>query len=222
MAITLEVWGDYALFTRPEMKVERVTYDVMTPSAARGLIESIYWHPGMKWCIDYIYVCNPIRYINVRRNEVESKISANTVKTAMGGGGNKMYLSSSQNIQQRASLMLRDVRYVIKAHFELTESAEFAEQAGKFQSIIKRRIRKGQFYHQPCFGCREFPAQFRWCEDADIPPRPEELKGERDLGWMLYDMDYSDSNNITPCFFRGVLRDGVLQVPSWDSEEVRR
>ena len=220
MSITLEVWGDYALFTRPEMKVERVSYDVMTPSAARGLIEAIYWHPGMRWRIDRIRVCAPIRFTNLRRNEVKSTVPARTVNTVMERGKGELYLSTSDDIQQRAALLLRDVRYVIEAHFEMTEQAAPGDNPGKFQDIVKRRIQRGQFYHQPCFGCREFPAQFRLCES--IPPCSEELKGERDLGWMLYDMDYADSENITPLMFRGVLRDGVLEVPSWDSEEVRR
>ncbi|MBM6869084.1 type I-C CRISPR-associated protein Cas5c [Pseudoflavonifractor phocaeensis] len=221
MSIKLEVWGDYALFTRPEMKVERVSYDVMTPSAARGLIEAIYWHPGMRWCIDRIHVCAPIHFTNLRRNEVKSTISARTACKVMERGKGALYLSTSEDIQQRAALLLREVRYVIEAHFDVVkEKAAPGDNSGKFQDIVKRRIQKGQFYHQPCFGCREFPAQFRLCQE--LPPCPEELKGERDLGWMLYDMDYTDPENITPLFFRGILRDGVLEVPSWDSEEVRR
>lgn len=220
MSIKLEVWGDYALFTRPEMKVERVSYDVMTPSAARGLIEAIYWHPGMRWRIDRIHVCAPIQFTNLRRNEVKSTVSARTASTVMERGKGALYLSTSEDIQQRAALLLRQVRYVIEAHFDMTEQAAQGDNPGKFQDIAKRRIQKGQFYHQPCFGCREFPAQFRLCEE--IPPCPEELRGERDLGWMLYDMDYADPENITPLFFRGILRDGVLEIPSWDSEEVRR
>lgn len=220
MAIKLEVWGDYALFTRPEMKVERVSYDVMTPSAARGLLDAIYWHPGLRWHIDRIRVCNPIRFTNLRRNEVKSTISAHAVRTVMERGTGELYLSTSEDIQQRAALLLREVRYVIESHFEMTGKAAPGDNPGKFQDIVKRRIQKGQFYHQPCFGCREFPAQFRLCQA--IPPCPEELKGIRDLGWMLYDMDYSDPENISPLFFRGTLHDGVLEIPPWDSEEVRR
>ena len=220
MSIKLEVWGDYALFTRPEMKVERVSYDVMTPSAARGLIEAIYWHPGMRWRIDRIHVCMPIRFFNLRRNEVKSTISARTARTVMERGEGELYLCTAEDIQQRAALLLKDVRYVIEAHFEMTEKASAGDNPGKFQDIVKRRIQKGQFYQQPCFGCREFPAQFRLCEE--LPPCPEELKGERDLGWMLYDLDYRDPVQITPRFFRGILRNGVLEVPDWDSEEVRR
>ena len=220
MSIRVEVWGDWALFTRPEMKVERVSYDVMTPSAARGLIDAIYWHPGLKWQVDRIYVRSPVRFSNLRRNEVKSTVNARTVRTAMERGRGELYLSTSDDIQQRAALLLRDVRYIIEAHFDLVpEKMVPGDNAGKFQDIAKRRIQKGQFYHQPCFGCREFPAQFKPCEE--IPPCPEELKGERDLGWMLWDMDYSDLSDIRPLFFRATLRDGVLEVPSRDSGEVR-
>ena len=219
MSICIEVWGDYACFTRPEMKVERVSYDIMTPSAARGLIESVYWHPGLRWVIDRIHVLAPIRFTNLRRNEVKSTVSARTARTVMERGSVELYLVTSGDIQQRASLLLRDVRYVIEAHFDiLPEKAAPGDNAGKFQDIVKRRIQKGQFYHQPCFGCREFPAAFAPC--AAIPACPEELRGERDLGYMLYDMDYTDPENIRPLFFRAVLRDGVLEVPSRDSGEV--
>ena len=220
MPISLEVWGDYALFTRPEMKVERVSYDVMTPSAARGLVEAIYWHPGLRWVVDRIHVCAPIRFSSLRRNEVKSTVSARTARTVMERGRGELYLCAADDIQQRAALLLRDVRYVIEAHFEfIPEKAAPGDSEGKFQDIAKRRIRKGQFYHQPCFGCREFPAQFRWCEG--IPPCPDELKGVRDLGWMLYDMDYSDPENIRPLFFRGRLENGVPTGPARHSGEVR-
>jgi len=217
--ICLEVWGDYALFTRPEMKVERVSYDVMTPSAARGLIEAIYWHPGMKWIVDRIHVCAPIRFTNLRRNEVKSTISARSARTVMERGKGELYLSTSEDIQQRSALLLRDVRYVIEAHFDMTENAAPGDNAGKFQDIVKRRVQRGQFYHQPCFGCREFPAQFRLCEE--IPPCHPELDGERDLGWMLWDMDYTDPENIQPLFFRAKLRNGILEIPTRNSGEVR-
>lgn len=219
MPICLEVWGDYALFTRPEMKVERVSYDVMTPSAARGLMEAIYWHPGMKWIIDRIHVCAPIRFTNLRRNEVKSTISARSARTVMERGKGELYLGTSEDIQQRAALLLRDVRYVIEAHFDMTEKAAPGDNSGKFQDIVKRRIQRGQFYHQPCFGCREFPAQFRLCEE--ISPCHPELDGERDLGWMLWDMDYTDPENIQPLFFRARLQNGVLEIPTRNSGEVR-
>ena len=219
MPISLEVWGDYALFTRPEMKVERVSYDVMTPSAARGLVEAIYWHPGLRWTIDRIHVCAPIRFTNLRRNEVKSTVSARSARTVMERGEGELYLCTSDDIQQRAAMLLRDVHYVIEAHFDLTDNAAPGDNEGKFQDIVKRRIKKGQFYHQPCFGCREFPAQFRWCDQ--LPPCPDELKGARDLGWMLYDMNYDDPEDIRPLFFRGKLENGVLNVPDRNSGEVR-
>ena len=219
MSISVEVWGDYACYSRPEMKVERVSYDVMTPSAARGLLESILWHPGMKWAIDRIHVCAPIRFTNIRRNEVKDTISARKISTVMEKGRGELYLSTPESIQQRAAMVLRDVRYVIEAHFEMTKEAAPGDNPGKFQDIIKRRLARGQFYHQPCFGVREFPAHFKPC--TQLPPCPEELKGEKDLGWMLLDLDYSDPENITPHFFRAVLHDGVMEVPPMYSGEVR-
>lgn len=218
MPIRLEVWGDYACFSRPEMKVERVSYDVMTPSAARGLLEAIYWHPGLRYTIDRIHICAPIRTMNLRRNEVKSTVSARSARTVMERGKGELYLATSEDIQQRAALLLRDVKYVIEAHFDMTDRAAPEDNPGKFQDILKRRIQRGQFYHQPCFGCREFPAQFKLCEA--LPPCPEELKGERDLGYMLWDMDYSDPENIAPLFFRAKLADGVLNVPTRNSGEV--
>ena len=218
MSISVEVWGDFACFSRPEMKVERVSYDMMTPSAARGLLEAIFWHPGLRWIVDRIHVCAPIRFTNIRRNEVKDTISARKAQTAMEKGGD-LYLAAPDSIQQRAAMVLRDVRYVIDAHFEMTKNASPTDNPGKFQDMMRRRLEKGQFYHSPCFGVREFPASFRPC--AQLPPCPEELLGERDLGWMLLDLDYSDPENITPHFFRAVLHDGVLEVPRMDSEEVR-
>ena len=219
MSIRLEVWGDYACFTRPEMKTERVSYDVMTPSAARGLLEAVYWHPGMRWAVDRIRVCAPIRFTNLRRNEVKATINARSARTVMERGKGELWLAAPEEIQQRAAMLLRDVRYVIEAHFDLTDKAAPGDNPGKFQDIMRRRVERGQFYHQPCFGCREFPAHFRACEE--LPPCPEELKGERDLGYVLWDMDYSDPENIVPLFFRAKLKDGVLEIPTRDSGEVK-
>lgn len=218
MSISVEVWGDYALFSRPELKVERVSYDVMTPSAARGLLESIFWHPGLRWQIDRIHVCSPIRFTNIRRNEVKDTVSARKMQALMEKGG-ELYLATPDSIQQRAAMVLRDVHYVIDAHFDMTMYASPTDNPGKFQEMMRRRVEKGQFYHEPCFGVGEFPANFRPC--TELPPCPEELKGEKDLGWMLLDMDYSDKENITPRFFRAILRDGVLEVPPMYSKEVR-
>lgn len=210
MAVMIEVWGDYALFTRPEMKVERVSYDVMTPSAARGLLEAVYWHPGMKWIVDRIYVLNPIEFTNVRRNEVSEIVSASKVRSVMSGKSDALYISTQECIQQRASMILKNVHYVIEAHFEMTEKASLQDNPGKFSDIIRRRLEKGQCYHQPYFGTREFPAHFRaWSGGIPVTAYPDE---DRELGFMLYDMDYSDPENIRPQFFRAVLKQGVLQL----------
>lgn len=218
MAIRVEVWGDYALFSRPEMKVERVSYDVITPSAARGLLESIYWHPGLSWKIDRIYVCNPIRFTNIRRNEVKDVISGSSVKSVMKSGKGEIYIATSESIQQRAAMVLKDVRYVIEAHFDMTDNAAASDNPGKFQDIMKRRLERGQFYSMPYMGTREFPAHFKPC--GEIPECPDELKGTRDLGWMLLDMDYTDKSDIQPRFFRATMTDGAIDVPALDSAEV--
>lgn len=218
MSVKVEVWGDYACFSRPELKTERMSYDVMTPSAARGLLEAIYWHPGLRWVIDRIYVMQSIRFTGIRRNEVKSKISADNVRSAMSGGKQEVYLCTSEDIQQRAATVLQDVRYVIEAHFVMTDQAAPSDNAGKFCDIMRRRLEKGQCYHQPCFGVREFPAQFRLWPGGEIPTTGE----TRDMGLMLYDMDYSDLRNITPMFFRAALENGVLNVPAPESPEVLR
>lgn len=216
MSIKMEVWGSYALYTRPEMKVERVSYDVPTPSGARGLVEAVYFHPGLRWIIDRIYVLNPIRFSTVRRNEVKDKISARNVKSAMQSGRELPCLVTRESIQQRAAMVLRDVHYVIEAHFEMTDRAAPGDNPGKFQDIVKRRLKGGQCYHTPYFGCREFPANFRLWEGGEIPAIPE----SRDLGYMLYDMDYTDLQNIRPMFFRAQMADGVITVPALKSGEV--
>ncbi|MEG1491994.1 MAG: type I-C CRISPR-associated protein Cas5c [Oscillospiraceae bacterium] len=210
MSVKVEVWGDYACFSRPELKVERMSYDVMTPSAARGLLEALYWHPGLKWIIDRIYVLSPIKFSNIRRNEVKSKISANNVLRVMNGGTSPLYINTSDDIQQRAATVLRDVHYVIEAHFEMTEKAMPGDNPGKFQDIMRRRLESGQCYHTPCFGVREFPANFRPWEGGEIKTAyPDE---ETDLGLMLFDLDYTDSENIVPMFFRAKLKNGVLDL----------
>lgn len=206
--IQLEVWGPYALFSRPELKVERYSYDLPTPSSARGIVEAVYFHPGLKWHIDRIYVLNPIRFVSVRRNEVASKISGRNVRQAAQGGGQPLYLASPQEIVQRASLLLQDVHYVIEAHFDMTDKAAPSDNPGKFQDIVKRRMERGQCYHTPYFGCREFPAYFQQWTGGSIPTIAE----SRDLGLMLYDFDYSDPQNITPTYFRAQLEHGVLNT----------
>ena len=209
IGVKVKVWGEYALFSRPEMKVERCSYDVITPSAARGILEAIYWHPGMKWVIDKIYVQKPVRFTSIRRNEVKSKISSNNVLSVYNGADKPLYISTKSDIVQRASLLLRDVSYVIEAHFEMTEKAVESDNPGKFKDIIMRRLKRGECYHTPYFGCREFPANFCLCEDEKIETA---YSGEKDLGFMLYDMDFSDLDNIQPMFFRALMKDGVINL----------
>lgn len=189
------------------MKVERVSYDVPTPSAARGMVESVYYHPGLKWHVDKIYVCKPIRFTNILRNEVASKISVRNVLTE-ANGKKRSYIDRNADIQQRATTMLRNVHYVIEAHFEMTDKANPSDNPGKFQDIVKRRLRSGQAYMQPYLGCRECTAHFRLWEGGDIPTIDE----TRDLGYMLYDMEYSDPENIQPMFFRAQMVHGVIDL----------
>jgi len=209
--IQIVAWGEFALFTRPEMKVERVSYDIITPSAVRGLIEAVYWHPGMKWVIDQIFICNPIRFNRIRRNEVGLKLSANNAYKTMYGKNSPLYINTSEVIQQRASLVLTDVRYIISAHFEITHVTSPCDPPQKFYSIVNRRLKSGKRFMQPYFGCREFSANVKLFS-GNLPQCNETLKGTHDLGYMLYDMDYSDPDNIRPTFFRAILHDGLLNL----------
>lgn len=211
IGVKVKVWGDYALFSRPELKVERYSYDVITPSAARGILEAIYWHPGLRWNIDRIYVKNPICFTSVRRNEVKSKVSASNVLQVYNGADKPLYINTKNEIVQRASTILCDVCYVIEAHFEMTEKANETDNPGKFKDIMMRRLRRGECYHMPYFGCREFPAHFCLCEEEEIHTAYDDVS-ERDLGLMLYDMDYSNKDNIQAMFFRAVLKKGVLDL----------
>lgn len=219
--VRLLVWGERACFTRPEMKVERVSYDVITPSAARGILEAIHWKPAIRWVVDRIHVLKPIRFESIRRNEVASKIPAGNVKTAMKAKST----SGLSNIvdedrQQRAATVLRDVAYVIEAHFEITSQAGESDTEGKHLDIFNRRARKGQYFHAPCLGNREFPAFFRLIEEGEPTLAVNEsLTGEKDLGFMLHDFDFQ--NGMTPHFFRPLMRDGVIDVPAFDGDEVR-
>ena len=189
MSVKMEVWGARALFTRPEMKVERVSYDIPTPSAARGMLEAVYFHPGLSWKIDRIYILNPIRFTNVRRNEVDVKILASDLRSAMQGSEKQLGIITANSIQQRAAMMLRDVHYVIEAHFDMTDKAT-------------------PCFSQPYLGCRECTAHFGLWEGGEIPA----IQETRDLGWMLYDMNYADPANITPMFFRAQMINGVVNV----------
>lgn len=210
--IRVEVKGEFACFSRPEFKAERVSYDVITPSAARGLLESVFWHPGMRYIVDKIYLLSKISFANIKRNEVASKVSASNVQKVINSGKGALYLATPLDIQQRATMLLKDVHYIIEAHFNMTEKANATDNTGKFQEMLKRRLRKGQNYHQPYLGCREFPAQVSLFEGDMNTLNLAYADEDKDLGFMLYDMDYSDKDNITPMFFRAILKNGVIDL----------
>lgn len=216
--IRLKVWGDYACFTRPEMKVERVSYDVMTPSAARGILEAIHWKPAIFWVVDRIEVLNEIRFDNIRRNEVKSKISAASVQKALSGAGDALSLTvnDGDERQQRAAMVVRDPAYVIHAHFILTDKAGETDTPEKHYNIFLRRARNGECFMQPYMGCREFPAHFQLLEDGDNAVSFYSGSGARDLGWMLQDIDFQ--NDMTPRFFRATMSDGVVDIPAFVKE----
>ena len=210
--VRLLVRGERACFTRPEMKVERVSYDVMTPSAARGILEAIHWKPAILWVVDRIHVLRPIRFQSFRRNEVGAKISATTASRAMRAGSVAgLGLAIEDARQQRAATLLQKVEYLIEAHFELTAKAGDDTEA-KHLAMFNRRAESGQCFHRPCLGTREFPAEFDLLPPG-APPPPSTLPPEqrdRDLGWMLHDIDFAAGN--TSRFFRARLTDGVLDV----------
>ena len=237
----LEVSGDFACFTRPEMKVERVSYDIITPSAARAVFEAILWKPSIRWVPTKIEALNPIRWVSVRRNEVGSKISAGNVKTAMTRSSGNLALYVEEDRRQRAGLFLRDVKYRLYAHFEMTdrehrlnyphlshieqdieETRERQEPntPAKFLNMFERRAKKGQCINQPYLGCREFACDVRLIDDpAKEPAAP--IGETRELGWMLYDMDYANPADPTPRFFNARMKCGEVEIPDWNSEEVR-
>ncbi len=204
----LRVWGDYACFTRPEMKVERVSYDVMTPSAARGILEAILWKPAIRWRVKQIDVLNPIRWTSVRRNEVGAVMSPRS---------SGLFIEDQR--QQRAGLFLRDVAYGIHARFEMTPQAGSGDNVRKFEEIFIRRAERGQCFHRPYLGCREFAACFELVPSGEGRLQP--IPDSRDLGFMLYDMDHAGAEP-QPMWFRARLENGVVRVPPEDSAEVRR
>lgn len=218
--IRLKVSGKYACFSRPELKVERVSYDVMTPSAARGILEAIHWKPQISWVIDAIHVLNPIRFQSIRRNEISRKIAVRAVRTAMDRGSLEgLGLRVDQDRQQRASTVLVDVAYVIEAHFERTAKADAGDTDGKHLDIFNRRAARGQCFHQPCLGTREFAARFEpLAPDAPMPPA---IPDSRDLGFMLWDIDHAAEGRPS-LFFRAQLLNGVLRVPPPQSPDIRR
>ncbi|QDR82298.1 type I-C CRISPR-associated protein Cas5c [Sporomusa termitida] len=230
----LEVWGDYACFTRPEMKVERVSYDVMTPSAARAIFEAILWKPAIKWNVTRIEVLNPIRWISVRRNEVGGIVTNPTARQMAGESSEPLGIFIEEKRQQRAGLFLRDVRYRIHGYFEFTppekrkannlllsevwaddqENAEIVrldEIEAKYAAMFERRAKKGQCFHRPYLGCREFACDFRLV-DEDLEPA-KLINETRDLGYMLYDMDFERNiKSPPPLFFRAEIKDGGINT----------
>lgn len=217
--VRLQVSGEYACFTRPELKVERYSYDVMTPSAARGILEAIHWKPAIRWVVDRIHVGRPIRFQSLRRNEVGSKVKVGVAKSAMKSGNlGQLVLKADEDRQQRATTMLVDVSYVIEAHFDLTPRAGAEDSVGKHLDIFNRRAAKGQAFHRPCLGTREFAADFRLLGTED--PLPPAIAEDRDLGLMLWDIDH-DADRAS-MFFHARLQQGVLQVPQPGSPEIRR
>ncbi len=208
--VKMLVKGPRACFTRPEMKSERVSYDCITPSAARGLIEAVYWKPAIRWCIDSIEVLNEIRFDTFRRNELGGKLSYRNAKGALKSD-RELYTVATEDRQQRATMYLKDVAYVIAAHFDLTDSAGPDDTVEKHYNIALRRLRKGQCFNQPVLGCREFPAVVELIEEGDAAPVSFYAgSGERDLGFMLYDIDFD--HDMEPLFYRAVMRDGVIDV----------
>jgi CRISPR-associated protein Cas5d len=217
----LEVTADFACFTRPEMKVERVSYDVITPSAARAVFDAILWKPGIRWRPYRVEVLKPVRWISIRRNEVAAVASTRNVVAAMNEGHGELALYIEDERQQRAGLLLRDVKYRLHAQMQLL-SDEARANPGKYQAMFTRRARQGQCVNQPYLGCREFACHFRLIETAangcvpDTEPAP--IDWSADLGWMLYDLDFTSAAGPRPQFFRAKVERGVLDL---DAAEVR-
>jgi len=223
--ICLHVWGEYACFTRPEMKAERVSYDIITPSAARGVLEAIYWKPAIRWVIDRIHVLKPVQFTSVRRNEVERKASSPTQAQMNGADTEPLGILIEDERQQRASLLLRDVAYLIEAHFEMLDDGV----PGKHLDIFNRRARRGQYFHHPYMGTREFPAHFRLIETGADPPASSLHRewADRDLGFMLHDIEFTlhettrEVIDAQPRFFRAELKSGVVTVPPLDEAHTK-
>ncbi|CAE7870804.1 cas5d [Symbiodinium necroappetens] len=217
--VKLRVGGDFACFSRPELKVERVSYDVITPSAARGIIEAIHWKPAIRWIVRRIHVLKPIRFTSIRRNEVGQKASVPVIRRAMKAGTTAgLGLVADAHRQQRAASVLVDVDYVIEAEFAMTARAGPDDNPGKHLDSFNRRARKGQCFHRPCLGAREFDARFRLVEPDE--PLPAAIPEDRSLGLMLYDIDHDGDRSSL--FFRAEMRQGVIEVPHPDSPEVLR
>ncbi|AQS41296.1 MAG: CRISPR-associated protein Cas5 [Candidatus Tokpelaia hoelldobleri] len=218
--IKLKVSGDYACFSRPEMKSEPVSYDVMTPSAARGILEAVHWKPALRWFVDAIHVLEPIRFQPIRRNEVGSKAPYSSIKSAHKRGDLAgLQLLADEDRQQRTALVLVKPAYIIEAHFVMTDKAGADDNEGKHLDIFNRRAAKGQCFNQPCLGMREFDAAFSLI--ASDEPLPQAIEESRDLGFMLWDIDHAAPGRPS-MFFRAKLENGVMRVPQPGSEEIRR
>lgn len=219
MGFCIEVSGDFACFTRPEMKVERVSYDVITPSAARAVFEAILWKPAIEWNINRIEVLKPIKWINLRRNEVGAVASARNAQAAMKKGAGLLGIYADEERQQRAGLLLKNVGYRLHGEFRMTEKAGPQDSAAKFAEMFRRRAEKGQCFNQPYLGCREFSCDFSLVDES--APVSEAIPENRSLGWMLYDLDYSNPKAPIPLFFNAKMENGVIDVPAKNSSEVR-
>ena len=219
--LSVRVKGELACFTRPEFKVERVSYEAMTPSAARGILEAILWKPAIRWCVRRLRLLAPIRFTSFRRNEVNHRLSGRNVESWMKGEQPYPYYADStgnpKNRAQRNTLALRDVDYIVEAYFMLTERAGTDDNVPKFVDMFKRRIEKGQYFHHPYLGCREFPARVEPLADGFHPKIPDELHGERELGLVLHDIAYGEPNR--PIFFEATMKDGVVEVPEFAPEK---
>lgn len=213
--IMVLISGDRACFTRPEMKTERVSYDVITPSAARGILEAVYWKPAIAWKIDSIQVVNEIRFDTFRRNELASKLSYQNAKAAYSKNV-PVYVDVMADRQQRATMYLKDVAYIVTAHFEMTARAGESDTPEKHYNIALRRLRKGQCFNQPYLGCREFPATVSLVEDGTVESYYQDID-RFDLGFMLYDIDFK--NSMEPMFYRAVMKNGVIDT---SRREVKR
>ena len=216
----VEIWGDYACFSRPELKVERVSYEIITPSAVRGILEAVFWKPAIKYIIDQIDVCETIKFENIRRNELNSKIPYLSIETAeeklLAG---KLEISSQEDRAQRAAQVLKNVRYVVNFHFEMTDKAGPEDNEEKFYAILSRRLRNGQNYHTPYLGTREFPAKVKIIEDKDSSPAP--IRETKSFGLVLYDIDYEVKTDekgnykgmdFNPTYFMANMINGVIDL----------
>ncbi len=223
------VSGDYALFTRPEMKVERVSYDVPTPSAIEGMLKAVYWKPAIRYVVDKIIVFNPIVFTNIRRNEVNEKVSYQKVRSQMNKKGGEPVLYTKEMINQRTAMVLKNVKYGIEFHFELTglKSDKEDECEEKHYNIILRRLKNGQCFRQPCLGTREFSVRdMALVDEFDFSQISDELMGEKDFGYMLYGLRYKDringdwntavfSDNADAVYYRPIMKDGVIDVKKY-------